>query len=128
MLCANKRNKELSRALRVLVHQDLEERSTRTTWPGIDRESNQRKVSKQLEIIGKGLDILPVQNEHRGQECSAVLDTEQSQALASRILEGLQNHSKAPFHKGLYVMGRDMGAVVEVTQAMVEELEQQCPF
>ena len=30
--------------------------------------------------------------------------------------------------KGLYVMGRDMGAVIEVTHAMVEELEQHCPF
>ena len=30
--------------------------------------------------------------------------------------------------KGLYVMGRDLGAVIDVTHAMVEELEMQCPF
>ena len=30
--------------------------------------------------------------------------------------------------KGLYVMGRDVGVVIDVTHAMVEELEMQCPF
>ena len=30
--------------------------------------------------------------------------------------------------KGLCVMGRDVGVVIDVTHAMVEELEMQCPF
>ena len=30
--------------------------------------------------------------------------------------------------KGLHVMGRDIGAVIDVTHAVVEELEQHCPF
>ena len=45
----------------------------------------------------EGLDFIPVQNEYCGQECNAMLDKGQSQALAARILAGLQNHSKAPF-------------------------------
>ena len=83
------------------MHPGLDERSKITTWPGIDRETNQRKDSKQLENVGEGVDILPVQNEHCGQECSEMLDARQSQALASRILEGLQNHAKAPFQRSV---------------------------
>ena len=30
--------------------------------------------------------------------------------------------------KGLYVMGRDVGVLIDVTHAKVEELVQQCPF
>ena len=30
--------------------------------------------------------------------------------------------------KGLYVMGRDVGMLIDVTHAKVEELVQQCPF
>ena len=101
MLCANRRNRELSRTLRVLVHQGIDERVQRTAWPGINRESNQRKVSKQLENFGKGLEILPVQNEHSGQEHSHMLDTRQSEALASRILAGLQDHAKTSFQRSV---------------------------
>ncbi len=44
---------------------------------------------------------LPVQNEHCGQECSHMLDTRQSEALASRILAGLQDHAKASFQRSV---------------------------
>ena len=101
MLYANRGNRELSRALRVLVHQGIDERVKRTTRPGINRESNQRTVSKQLEIMVKGLEILPVQSEHSGQEYSHMLDTRQSEALASRILAGLQDHAKTSFQRSV---------------------------
>ena len=99
MLCANRRNRELSRTLRVLVHQGIDERVKRTARPGINNESNQGTVSKQLENFGKELEILPVQNEHCGQKCNEMLDTRQSEALASRILAGLQDHAKASFQR-----------------------------
>ena len=101
MLCANRRDRDLSRTLRVLVHQGIHERVKITARPGINRESNQGTVSKQLENFGKGLEILPVQNEHCGQKCSQMLDTRQSEALASRILAGLQNHAKASYQRSV---------------------------
>ncbi len=77
-------------------------------------------------------EIIPVQNEHSGQECSHMLDTKQSEALASRILAGLQDHAKTSFQRsvcdGLYVMGRDVGMLIDVTHVEVEELVHQCPF
>ena len=59
------------------------------------------RFQSSLKPSEKGLEILPVQNEHSGQEYSHMLDTRQSEALASRILAGLQNHAKASFQRSV---------------------------
>ena len=127
MYCADRRNKELSRALRVMVHQDLDERSKRATWPGIDRESNQRKVSKQLETSEKGWTSFRCTVNIEGR--NAVQCWTPNKVKRS-LPESWRDCKITPklYFKGLYVMGRDMGAVIELTHATVEELEQQCPF
>ena len=111
-----------------MVHQDLDERSKRTTWPGIDKESNQRKVSKHIEIVGKkGWTSFRCKMNIEGRNAVQCWTQDKVKRSLPESWRDCKITPKLHF-KGLYVMGRDMGAVIEVTHATVEELEQHCPF
>ncbi len=98
MLCADRRNIDLSFDLRKLVQKNFGEAKQGVVGPRANRKSNPRTVSKQLEDLRKRLDLLPLQDEHYWQECSSMLESRQNAALASIILERLQSHSANPLH------------------------------
>ena len=100
MFRSNRRdNKQLSRDLRNLVHQNLGKEIERVARQRADRSTDQREISILCENVGKRMDQFQMQDEHCRKERSAVLDSRQSQMLAAKLLERLQAQTTASFEE-----------------------------
>ena len=96
MLRSNRRdNKQLSRDLRELVHQNLGEEKSRAARQRANGSTDQREVSILCENVRKRVDQFQMQDEHCRKERSAVLDSRKSQMLAAKLLERLQAQTTA---------------------------------
>ena len=104
MLRSNRRdNKQLSRDLRELVHQNLGKEIERAARQRANGNTDQREIPIKFEDIGKGLDKLQSKDKHCWQEPGTMLDTGgQSEALAANLLERLQFFATASFQERLH--------------------------
>ena len=103
MFCSNPRNREFSKYLSKLVHQNLGEEIERAARQRANGSTDQREVPIKFEDIGKGLDKLQSKDKHCWQEPGTVLDTGgQSETLAANLLERLQDFATTLFEERLY--------------------------
>ena len=102
MLRSNRRdNKQLSRDLRELVHQNLGKEIQRAAWQRTDGSTDQGEISILCENVRERVDLFSMQDERSGEKCRSRLDSRQSQTLAARILERLQAQTTASFEEPL---------------------------
>ena len=95
-------SRELSKSLRMLVHQNLGKEIERVARQRADTRTDQREISILCEDVREGLDKSKDEDERCREKRSAMLDSRKSEVLAANLLERLQSHATITFQKPLF--------------------------